>query len=34
MKLRGLVPNSYIRILVNDLYIPTIGRPILMQKIG
>ncbi len=27
-KLHGLVPNSYIHVSVNDLYIPTIGPPI------
>jgi hypothetical protein len=32
MKLRSLVPNSYIRFLVSDLYIPTIGLPILQQE--
>jgi hypothetical protein len=32
MKLRGLVPNSYIHISVSDLYIPTIGLPILLQE--
>jgi hypothetical protein len=25
MKLRGLVPNSYIHVSMSDLYIPTIG---------
>jgi hypothetical protein len=29
MKLRGLVPNSYIHVSVSDLYISTIGPPIL-----
>jgi hypothetical protein len=32
MKLRGLVPSSYIHISVSDLYIPTIGLPILLQE--
>ncbi len=32
MKLRGLVPNSHIPVLVSDLYIPTIGLPILLQE--
>jgi hypothetical protein len=32
MKLRGLVPNSNIHISVSDLYIPTIGLPILWQE--
>jgi hypothetical protein len=32
MKLRGLVPNSYIHVSVSDLYIPTIGLPILTQE--
>jgi hypothetical protein len=32
MKLAGLVPNSYIHNSVNDLYIPTIGLPILLQE--
>ncbi len=31
MKLRGLVPNSYIHISVIDLYIPKIGLPIELQ---
>jgi hypothetical protein len=34
MKLRGLVPNSFIHVSVSDLYIPTIGLPILLQVIG
>ncbi len=29
-KLRGLVPNSYIHVSVSDLYIPTIGQPIVL----
>jgi hypothetical protein len=29
MKLCGLVPNFYIYVSVSDLYIPTIGTPIL-----
>jgi hypothetical protein len=32
MKLYGLVPNSYIHVSVSDLYIPTIGLPILLQE--
>ncbi len=32
MKLRGLVPNSYIHVSVNDLYIPRIGLPIWLQQ--
>jgi hypothetical protein len=32
MKLRGLSPNSYIHVSVSDLYIPTIGLPIVMQE--
>jgi hypothetical protein len=32
MKLRGLVPNSYIHVSVSDLYIPTIGLHILLQQ--
>jgi hypothetical protein len=31
MKLRGLVPISYIHVSVSDLYIPKIGPPILLQ---
>ncbi len=34
MKLRGLVPNFYIHVSVNGLYIPTIGPPIFCSKIG
>ncbi len=36
MKLRSLVPSSYciFTISVSDLYIPTIGLPILLQEIG
>jgi hypothetical protein len=34
MKLRGLSPNSYIHVSVSGLYIPTIGLPILLRKIG
>jgi hypothetical protein len=34
MKLRGLVPNSYIHVSVSDIYIPTIGLPICYSKIG
>jgi hypothetical protein len=33
MKLRGLVPNFHIHVSVSDLYIPTIGPSILLQKI-
>jgi hypothetical protein len=32
MKLRGLVPNSYIHVSVSDLYIPRIGVPIWLQQ--
>jgi hypothetical protein len=32
MKLRCLVPNSYILVSVSDLYSPTIGFPILLQE--
>ncbi len=32
MKLRGLVPYSYIHASVSDLYIPTIGLPIWLQQ--
>jgi hypothetical protein len=32
MKLRGLIPNSYIHVSVRDLYIPTIGLPNLPQE--
>jgi hypothetical protein len=31
MKLRGLVPNFYIYVSESDLYIPTIGPPILLN---
>jgi hypothetical protein len=31
MKLRGLVPNSYIHASLSDLYIPTIDPPILLH---
>ncbi len=31
-KLRGLSPNSFIYVSVSDLYIPTIGLPILLQE--
>ncbi len=34
MKLGCLVPNSYIHVSSNVLYIPTIGLPVLLQKIG
>ncbi len=30
MKLRGVVPNFHIHVSVSDLYIPTIGPPILL----
>ena len=33
MKLRGLVPKSYIHVSVSDLYIPKIGLPIWLQQI-
>ncbi len=32
MKLRSLVPNSYIHVSVSDLYIPTIDLPILRAE--
>ncbi len=32
MKLRGLVPNSYIHVAVSDQNIPRIGIPIWMQQ--
>jgi hypothetical protein len=32
MKLLDLSPNSYIHVSVSDLYIPTIGLPILLQE--
>ncbi len=32
MKLRGLVPNFHIQVSVSDLYIPTIGSPILLRQ--
>ncbi len=32
MKLRGLSPNYQIHVSVSDLYIPTIGLPILLQE--
>jgi hypothetical protein len=32
MKLRGLIPNSYIHVSVSDVYIPTIGLPIMLQE--
>ena len=31
-ELRSLSPNSYIYVSVSDLYIPTIGLPILLQE--
>jgi hypothetical protein len=33
MKLRGLFLNFHIHVSVSDLYIPTIGPPILLQQI-
>jgi hypothetical protein len=32
MNLRGLVPNFNIHVAVSDLYIPTIGSPILCKQ--
>ena len=32
MKLRGLIPNSYIHVSVSDLYIPMIDLPIWLQQ--
>ncbi len=32
MKLRTLVPNSYIHVSMRDLYIPRIGLPIWLQQ--
>ena len=32
MKMRGLVPNSYIHVSVSTLYIPTISPPIFLQQ--
>jgi hypothetical protein len=34
MKLRDLVPNSFIYVPVSDLYIPIIGPPIMPQNRG
>jgi hypothetical protein len=34
MKLRGLVTNFHIHVTLGNLYITTIGPPILLQKIG
>jgi hypothetical protein len=31
-ELRGLIPNFHIHVYVTDLYIPTIGLPILLQE--
>ncbi len=31
-ELRGLSPNFYIHVSVSDLYIPTIGLPILLEE--
>ncbi len=33
MKVRGLSPNSYVHVFVSDLYIPTVGLPIVLQEI-
>jgi hypothetical protein len=33
MKLRGLVPNSYIHVSVSDVYVPMITMPILLHKV-
>jgi len=30
--MRGLSPNSHIHLSVSDLYIPTIGLPIMLQE--
>ncbi len=32
IKLRGLIPNSYIHVSVSDLYIPRIGLPKWLQQ--
>jgi hypothetical protein len=32
MKVRGLVPNSYIHVSVSDLYIPRVDLPIWLQQ--
>jgi hypothetical protein len=32
MELRGLSPNFHIHVSVSDLYVPTIGLPILLQE--
>jgi hypothetical protein len=32
MKLRGLIPNSYIHVSVSDLCLLTIGLPVLLQE--
>jgi hypothetical protein len=32
MKLRGLVPNSYIHVPVSGLYLPTTGPPVFLQQ--
>ncbi len=34
MKLRGIIPNFYVHVSVNDLYIPTIGPQTQYSKIG
>ncbi len=34
MKLHGLVPNFHIHVSESNSFIPTIGPPILLQKIG
>ncbi len=31
-ELRGLSPNFHSRVSVSDLYIPTVGQPILLQE--
>jgi hypothetical protein len=33
MKLRGFSPYSYIHVFASDLYIPTVGLPILLLEI-
>ncbi len=34
MKLSGLNPNSHIHVSVSDFYIPRIGLPIWLSKVG
>jgi hypothetical protein len=34
MKLRGLVPNSYIHVYVNDLFVPRIAHRYMHVEIG